>query len=157
MESVKTYINSTTTDTRERWGITLAEASLTALLTPAPLKSYITNSSALEAGTQVAISPDSAPKPEERDVQLVFALKAPTFATFITRYNAFCEELKKGDMRLTIHVSEGETFMRTTFRLLYISCSQFTEYNGRLGRFVLKLNEPDPEDRMTEYSDNIQP
>lgn len=149
MHTVKTYINSTTETAKERWGVTLAETSLTALMTPPPAKDYITSASRLEHGKRTYAA---NAKTAERDVQLVFALQAPTLAQFLMRYNAFCEELKKGQIDLTVRISEGGSYMQTTYHLYYTSCSQFSEYNGRLGRFVLKLNEPNPEDRTVEHN-----
>lgn len=155
MTTVKTYINSTTTDTRKKWGVFLAETSLTALMTPAARKDYITNESALSHGKQVLTANDYLPKTADRDVQLVFGLEAKSLAQFLTRYNSFCEELKKGAITLIVEISEGDTYLKTTYYLNYLSCSQFSEYNGRLGRFALKLNEPNPENRVQEHSSDI--
>lgn len=155
METIKAYINSTTETIKEKWGMTLAETSLTVLMTPAPLKSYITNTSALINGKQVLTSGCSLPKVDERDVSLVFALQASSLAQFLMRYNSFCNELKGGVIDLTVRVSEGNSYMSTTYHLNYVSCSQFSEYNGRLGRFVLKLNEPNPTNRTIEHSSDI--
>lgn len=151
MEKVDTYINSATETVRQRWGMTLAETSLTALMTPPPAKDYVTSESRLEHGKRTYANA----KADARDVQLVFAIRATTLAQFLMRYQAFCEELKKGAMELTVIVSEGDSYMKTTYRLYYLSCSQFSEYNGRLGRFVLKLNEPDPTNRTVEHSTDI--
>lgn len=155
MRNVKAYINSSTQTTQQRWGITLAETSVTALMTPAPLKSYITNDSALMDGKQVLTDSGNLPKVDERDVQLVLAIQAKTLAKFLMQYQFFCEELKKGAIDLTLHVWEGSSYMKITYYLNYVSCSQYSEFNGRLGRFVLKLNEPNPTNRTIEHSDDI--
>lgn len=156
MRNVKAYINSSSRDTKQRWGMVLAETSVTALMTPAPLKSYITNKSALSNGKQVLTDSGNVPKVDERDVQLVFAIHAHTLAKFLMQYHAFCDELKKGAIDLTLHVWEGDSYIKTTYYLNYVSCSQFSEYNGRLGRFVLKLNEPNPTNRTIEHSSDIE-
>lgn len=156
MKNVKTYINSGSKTVKELWGMVLAETSVTALMTPAPLKSYITNKSALSHGKQVLTDSGNVPKVDERDVQLVFAIHANTLAKFLMQYHSFCEELKKGAIDLTLYVWEGGSYMKTTYYLNYVSCSQFSEYNGRLGRFVLKLNEPNPENRIIEHSSDIE-
>lgn len=155
MRNVEAYINSSTETTEQRWGVFIAETSLTALMAPAPLKSYITNKSALSHGKQVLTDSGNLPKVDERDVQLVFAIHANTLAKFLMRYHSFCEELKKGAIDLTIRISDGDSYMKTTYYLNYLSCSQFSEYNGRLGRFALKLNEPNPANRVIEHSSNI--
>lgn len=156
MRNVKTYINSSSRTIKQRWGMVLAETSVTALMTPAPLKSYITNKSALSNGKQVLTDSGNVPKVDERDVQLVFAIHANTLAKFLMQYHSFCDELKKGAIDLTLHVWEGDSYMKTTYYLNYVSCSQFSEYNGRLGRFVLKLNEPNPANRTIEHSSDIE-
>ena len=155
MRNVEAYINSSTETTEQRWGIFIAETSLTALMSPAPLKSYITNKSALSHGKQVLTDSGNLPKVDERDVQLVFAIRANTLAKFLMRYYSFCEELKKGAIDLTIRIWDGDSYMKATYYLNYLSCSQFSEYNGRLGRFVLKLNEPNPANRVIEHSSDI--
>ncbi len=152
MKNVKAYINSTEQDTKQRWGVTLAETSVTALMTPAPTKDYITSTSRLEHGKRTYAGNT---KLAERDVQLVFAIQAPTLAQFLMRYHAFCEELKKGAIDLTLHVWEGSSYIKTTYHLYYTSCSQYSEYNGRLGKFTLKLNEPNPANRTVETSSDI--
>lgn len=155
MRKVKVYINDAQKDTQEKWGILFADGSLSTLMTPAPLKSYITNKSALSTGKQVLTASGTLPKVDERDFQLTFGLHARNFAEFITRYRAFVAELQKGAFTLTVHMQDGETFLKETYYLLYLSCSQYSEYNGRLAKFVLKVNEPDPAARVTAASEDI--
>lgn len=123
------------------WGIIFGETSFTALLTPAPLKNYIQNKSALIPGKQVLT--DNPPKVDERDLQLVFYLKAKNLDQFLTRYNNFVAELEKGVIDIRTKYQPGVTYHCT-----YISCAQFSQFNGRLGKFVLKLNEPNPKNRV---------
>lgn len=155
MKTIKTYINSATLTTERKWGVFIAETSITALMTPAPLKSYITNKSALSDGKQVLTDSGNKPKVDERDVQLVFGLRAKSLAQFLTRYRSFCAELAKGAMNLTVEISEGDTYLKETYYLNYNSCSQYSEFNGRLARFVLKVTEPNPRHRDIECSDDI--
>lgn len=156
MKTVTTYINSETQTTEHKWGVFIAETSITALMTPPPLKPYITNKSALSHGKQVLTDSGNKPKVDERDVQLVFGLKARSLAQFITRYRSFCEELKNGKIDLTVIIKEGNTYLKETYYLNYNSCRQYSEFNGRLARFVLNLTEPNPQNRKTEYSADIK-
>ena len=155
MKTITTYINSTTLTTERKWGVFIAETSITALMTPAPLKAYITNKSALSHGKQVLTDSGNKPKVDEREVQLTFGLKARSLAQFLTRYRSFCEELKKGAINLTVIIREEDSYLKETYYLNYNSCSQYSEFNGRLARFVLKLTEPNPERRDIECSDDI--
>lgn len=155
MNNVKVYINSTTQDTREKWGVFFIDTSVTVLMAPPPRKSYITNKSALSDGKQVLTASGALPKTDERDISLSFGLSAKSLSQFLMRYRAFTDELKKGVIDLTLHVWEGGTFFKETYHLVYLSCSQYSEFNGRLAKFVLKLNEPNPENRTLEHSTDI--
>lgn len=156
MRKVTAYINSTEQDTRERWGVILEQSSLTALMTPPSMKDYISNESALTHGKQVLTNSGSLPKVADRDVQLTLGIEARSLAQFYMRYRSFCEELKKGVIDLTVLIEDGDTYIKETYHLLYLSCSQYSDYNGRLGKFVMKVNEPDPENRSVEHSDDIE-
>lgn len=155
MKNVEVYINSTTQTTQQKWGVFFSETSVTNLMAPAPKKAYITNKSALSHGKQVLTNNGNVPKTDERDIQLIFGLHATSLAQFLMKYRSFCAELKKGAIDLTIHIAEGSTFYKETFYLKYISCTQYAEYNGRLAKFVIKLNEPNPENRQVEHSTDI--
>lgn len=152
MKQAKVYINSSTEDTETAYGVFFTDNSITALMTPAPLKSYITNKSALQPGKQVL---PYAPKVDERDVQLTFGLRASSLAQFLMRYRKFCAELEKGVIDLMVHIYEGNTWIKTTYRLNYISCNQYSEFNGRLAKFTIKFSEPDPSNRIITQSTDI--
>lgn len=137
----QTFINDR--DAWFAWGIFLAETALTTLLTPAPLKPYIENKSALESGKQVLTDDGTLPLTDERDLQLEIYLRARDFDDFITKYNAFTEELKKGRVDIRTRYQPD-----VIYHCIYISCAQFSLFNGRLAKFALKLNEPDPENRI---------
>lgn len=152
MKQAKVYINSSTEDTETAYGVFFTDSSITALMTPAPLKNYITNKSALQPGKQVL---PNAPKVDERDVQLTFGLRASSLAQFLMRYDKFCKELEKGAIKLTVHIYESPTWIKTIYNLNYISCTQYTEFNGRLAKFTIKFNEPDPSNRSVRTSNDI--
>lgn len=134
------YINNK--DAHDEWGLILGETSFTALLTPAPVKGYVQNKSALMHGKQVLSGEENLPKIDERDLQLVFAIKAKNRTEFLARYASFVSELEKGIIDLRTKYQPG-----VVYHLLYMSCQQFTQFNGRLAKFVLKLNEPNPKNR----------
>lgn len=135
------YINNK--DAHDEWGVIFGDNSFTALLTPAPVKSYVENKSALIHGKQVLSGEENPPKVDERDVQLTFAIKANNLTEFLTRYANFVTELEKGKLDIRTKYQPG-----VVYHLLYISCQQFKQFNGRLGKFVLKLNEPNPKNRI---------
>lgn len=130
-------------DAYTEWGIFLEDTALSALMTPAPLKEFISNNYRAQNGKKVI---KSNPRLDERDITLPFALTAKTEAEFLTKYEKFCDEvLATGS--LIIHTSfQPDVYYRCT----YNSCTQFSQYMRQLAKFSLKLNEPDPTNRAAE-------
>lgn len=128
-------------DAYATWGLILENGSLTALMTPSPNKSYIENKSTTQHGKQVYI-PLIGAKIDERSIQLNVAFRANSESEFYTRYNSFCEELRGG----WLHI---ETCYQPNiiYKCTYESCQSYNAFNGRLAKFILKLNEPNPMDR----------
>lgn len=138
---MKTNVTINGSDAYGRYGIILTENSIGTLLAPPPVKGYISNRSPGLPGAQVL---PGKPVTDEREIQLTMAVTARSTSEFFSRYGAFTAELAKGDIELTLDIpGMGER----TFHLKYLSCSQFTQYDGRLGKFILKFNEPNPEDK----------
>ena len=129
-------------DAYKTWGIFLSSESFTTLITSPPLKGYIENKSALMDGKQVLNDENNAPKVDERDMQIVFGIKAKNLDNFLQLYADFTEVLKKGKLDIRTKYQPG-----VTYHCNYISCSQLTQFNGRLGKFILKVNEPNPNNR----------
>ena len=144
-------------DAYKRYGISLEETSLSRLMTPAPNKEIVENKSDLEHGKRVYR--DSADvRKDERNVSLIFNITAKNEAEFMSRYALFCEEiLDKGfiDIRTeyslydTVYDDNGNltSYKYRVFRMTYLDCTQFTEFNQSIGKFTLSLNEPDPTNR----------
>lgn len=126
-------------DAQAEWGVTLESSGLSALMTPAPIKEFVENKSRLSHGKQVLTS---YPRVDERDVQLTLFISSKDVDSFFMKYGAFVAELQKGP--ISIRTKYEAT---TLYRMIYMSCVQFSQFNGRLGKFVLKLNEPNPNNR----------
>lgn len=105
----------------------------------APVKERVTNKSPLRDGKEVNPTP---PKVDERDVTLTLCIEGRTEAAFESNLDNFEQVLRSGLMewRIPRHNSK-------IYRLNYVSCTQYSDYNGRLAKFILKLNEPNPNDR----------
>ena len=129
-------------DAKATWGIVFDSSAVSALMTPPPMKDYIGNESRLEHGRRVVTT---NAKVDKRDVTLTLSLYAHNETSFYSRYNAFCTELEGA--RLDIELGD---FPGTVYKCVYKSCSQFTQYNGRLAKFSLKLEEPNPKDRSND-------
>jgi len=126
-------------DAATTWGVFMSDGALSALMTPAPMKAYIENESRAKNGKEVL---GTSARIDSRDLTLTFCLKAPTRELFFTRYLAFVEELQKGTIAISTQYQPN-----VIYRCLYVSCSQFSQYNGRLGKFSLRLTEPNPANR----------
>lgn len=126
-------------DAFTEFGMSLTDGGLSALLTPAPNKAYISNRSRLENGTRVM---NHNPKVDERTVTVPFHIIAPTKEAFFSRYEALCDVLAGGDLEI-----KCSYYPTKTFRMKYQSCSQFSEYQQGIAKFTLKLIEPDPTNR----------
>lgn len=131
------YINNK--DAYITWGITMDETSLSALMTPAPNKELIENKSRLEHGKRVIVA---NPKVDERDITLQINLTATTKEQFFARYLSFCDELSFGVLDIRTKYQPNVVY-RTTYR----SCSQFSQFMQGIGKYVLKLNESNPQNR----------
>ena len=121
------------------WGISFDQTALSALMTPSPNKAYIENKSRLEDGKRVIVH---NPKVDERSVTLTFNLTAKDEGQFFERYNSFCEELAKGELHITTKYQEG-----VVYKMVYESCTQFSQLIREIAKFSLKLTEPNPTDR----------
>ena len=132
------YINGK--DAYLTWGIFLDETALSALMTPAPNKEFISNKYRSKDGKSVI---KHNPRLDEREITLPFNMTAKDSDTFMTNYARFCEEV----------LATGKLVIRTRFqpnvwyRCIYLSCTQFSQFIRAMAKFSLKLNEPDPSDR----------
>lgn len=126
-------------DAYTEWGISFDQTALSTLMTPPPNKSYIENKSRLENGKKVLVH---NPKVDERSVTLSFNLTARNDGEFFERYNSFCEELKGGVLNIETKYQNG-----VVYKMVYESCSQFSQLIREIARFSLKLVEPNPDDR----------
>ena len=127
---------------RTTWGIVANTKLMAALLTPPPVKDPIQSTSRLEHGTRTIIL-DNSLKLNKRDITLELGITAPNITQFYTRYKSFLAELTSGWLK----IAAPRFLPGVTFNCRYVSCSQFTNYNGRIAKFILKLEEPNPANR----------
>lgn len=131
------YINGK--DAYDTWGISLSDSGLSALMTPAPNKSYIENKSRIEHGKKMV---NSNVMVDERNVTLSFNLTASSRNEFFLRYASFCEVLAEGYIEIRTSYQP-----EVLYRMNYVSCSQFSQFMQGIAKFTLKLNEPNPTNR----------
>lgn len=127
-------------DAYQTWGIFMNDTALSALMTPAPCKEFISNKYRTKDGKHVL---KHNPRLDERDITIGFNMVAKDEETFLANYAKFCEDV----------LSTGELVIRTKFqpdiwyRCIYISCTQFSQFIREMAKFSLKLNESDPSNR----------
>lgn len=126
-------------DAYTTWGVTLGEQALTALLTPPAVKPQVENKSRATHGKEIL---DSTPKLDSRELTLEVNMVAPSRQIFLERYSAFCLLLSAGELKIETKYTPG-----IVYRCRYISCQQFTCYNGEIARFALRIEEPNPNNR----------
>lgn len=124
------------------FGITLVKGWREALLTPAPVKDYVINDSRLEHGQSV-IATQKYAKKDKRDISITFFLEGKTEEEYLQRYEDFLNKIAySGEFCFKIPQ------LKRVFKLVYSQCSQFGDYGLKKGKFVLKLTEYNPDDRI---------
>lgn len=135
-------------DAYDKWGIIVTTTTVSELMTPAGQKALVSNKSRLEDGKRVITR---NPRKEDREVTLNIQMVAKTKEQFLANYSSFCEELAKGRLEIwtayQAHKENGVIVPDVIYRMDYISCSQYSEFMFGIGRYTLRLNEPDPTDR----------
>lgn len=121
------------------WGIVLDSTALSSLMTPAPNKDFIENKSRLEHGKRVIVT---NPKIDEREVSIKFTMRASSLEDFLAKYESFCMELAKGQLRINTKFQPD-----VYYNMIYESCNQFKEYGNGRAEFTLRLSEPNPGNR----------
>jgi len=130
-------------DAFERYGLNLEDGALSTLMTPAPLKDFIESISRLKHGKTVI---PKNPKYDSREITLPFHIVASTKDEFFEKYQKFCSEvLANGKFEIETRYQPG-----VVYRLVYLNCTQFRQFQQEMAVFSLKVSEPDPTDRDKE-------
>lgn len=133
--------NGSWVDMFKQWGVSMDSTGLSNLMIPAPLKAMIENEVATENGRRVIRTQRPV---DERTLTLGINISAPTKEAFLARYSAFCSQvLYKGKLDLSTRYQQG-----VFYHLDYLSCQSFGEYSQSLGKFMLRVVEPNPANRV---------
>lgn len=125
----------------DTFGITLIRGWREALLTPAPVKEFVTNDSRLENGVSVIATPKYT-KRNMREVSLSMFLEGSSEDDYLDKYEKFLGKVAySGQFCLKVPC------MKRVFKLVYSQCSNYGDYGFKKGNFTLKLTEYDPTDR----------
>ena len=138
------------TDAYTAYGVSFSDGALSKLMTPAPNKSVIENKSRLQDGKRIVRTRKYIRK-DERELSLEMHLSAPDSVTFWERYRLFCTEILDQGLFEVKHADikdgSGANAKPLIFRLTYLDCQQFSEFQQQLAKFTLRVNEPDPTNR----------
>lgn len=130
-------------DAYDTWGVSFEDGALASLMTLPSMKPSIVNESRLEHGKRRI---NRILAKEERELTLPFHLVANSRTEYLDRYERFVSMLTSEEY-ITIETSYQST---TIYKCIYQSCTQFSQYIDGLAKFVLRLIEPDPSDRVKE-------
>lgn len=122
------------------FGITMGDGFIDALLTSAPMKDYIKNSSRLNSGSSII---NNNPKLDERSVSLMFDIAGLNTLDYLAKLKLFYTEINKGLVTIKVPALGSDVY-----KLYYVKPSA---YNGNVrktaSRVTLQFTEPDPTDR----------
>lgn len=128
-------------DVFKEYGVVFGAAFTDVLLSPPSTKPPIQSESRLEHGTRTII-PKGGMKVSRREFSVEIGITAPNRETFLKRYDGFMEFLTSGWLNIKTEHIPGKTF-----KCLYVNCTQFTSYNTRIAKYILKLEESNPNNR----------
>ena len=137
---IKGYNDTQSVDI-DSFGVTLVRGWREALLTPPPVKSYISNSNRKQDGINALTAPEFCKK-DKRDVELPFYIEGSNEEEYLSNLSDFFEKIAySGEISLKVPQ------LRTVYKLVYTSCSKFGDYGLKRGTFTLKMTENNPGNR----------
>lgn len=119
------------------YGILIENVSISALMSPPPLKEILENDIPNVDGVEIY---DNA-KINKRTLSLSFMLTAKNQTEALSRYNSFIQQLFYG--RFTLIIPR----VNMKFRLLYINCTTYKAWFEGSSKLVITVVEPDPTNR----------
>lgn len=131
--------NEVWTDIYTAFGALPVRGFYDTLLSPLTPKAYITNESRLADGKSVVTAAPCV-RWQDRTIELAFAVtegKALDFAKYL------CDPACGGMIEMRVDR------LGKVFKLVYTQTSKYTFLNSKIGKFVVKFNEPNPGDRPT--------
>lgn len=124
------------------FGVTLTRGWREALLTPAPVKDYVSNDSRIEHGVNMIATPECT-KLNKRNVDIPLFLEGHSTEDYLEKLESFFEKIAySGEFCMKVPC------LKRVFKFVYSQCSKFGDYGLKKGNFTLKLVEPNPKDRL---------
>ena len=121
-------------------GVTMCDGFIDALLSYAPMKEYIKNTSRVCDGQEII---NKNPKIDERTVSLTFGIEGSDMKVYLYNLKAFYSEIKKGLVRISIPSLGSEVY-----NLYYSKPMSFNgNVNKTFSKVTLQFVEPNPSNR----------
>ncbi len=122
------------------YGVSLESEGMSKLMTPAPHKEPVQNKNLAMNGTAIV---GAVGYKDVRTLSVPMHIVALTKNDFLTRYAAFCTEiLDAGWIHVKTKYQRG-----VVYHFRYVDCQPFSEYNMKMAKFTLSLEEPNPNNR----------
>lgn len=134
------YINGN--DIWLSYSAALVKGAYEALLTPAPMKDYISSSNRMKDGVSYVVDTTSR-KTDKRSVSFSIFIQGSSINDYLSKYSALMSELTKGVILLKV------TTLKTIYKLVYIESSKYGDYGVKAGKFTFKFDEPNISERET--------
>lgn len=133
-------VGETEYDAYNQWGVSMSDTAISTLMAPCAKKEDIVNESRLEHGRRHTSAGNFL---QERELSLPIHLAARSKSAYLTKYYAFRSALH-GNENFSIRTSHESGVI---YHLRYVSCNQFTQYLNGMAKLMLRLVEPNPNDR----------
>ncbi len=128
-------------DAYQQWGVRMGDGFMGALRAGAPMKEYITNSSALKHGVDYCAV---TPKLDERDLTLAFTIEGDTASEYETHYDSFLTVLQAGDVTVQVPSRSSKVYhLKYTGKQITYAES----IDGTFSKMSAKFKEPNPTNR----------
>ena len=125
-------------DAFTEWGVSLSDGAKAVLMAPVALKDRVSNESRLAHGKSIL---NTNLKKASREFSLEMHMISSSWADYLNKRSRWNDMLMNGTVNIKTSWEDG-----VTYRCLYLSCTQFAEYDG-LAKFTLRLTEPNPDNR----------
>jgi len=122
------------------YGAMLLKGSYEALLTPAPMKEWVSYDSRIVNGTTIY---SASARTASRSVTLQVLIVGDDEEDYLAKYSEFMTLLASGIVALSV------TQLKTTYYLAYNECTTYGDYGEKVGKLAIKFTEPDSTNRDT--------
>lgn len=134
------------------FGASFADGSISVLLAPPAAKEMVTNESRLENGKR--IDKTMPTKFQSRELTLEMHIIASSLSDLISKYRLLINELTYSPQGIILVYQNYDIGQQNqlTYRLKYLSCTQFAVYNGTLAKFAIRFIESNPQGGQSSLS-----